>query len=215
METLRSKYHDLGNKINNALLGVGIVKKYLSMMTGTEQNREFIKDSIESCAMVEASLVELDRELSKIKGMTYRLTDPDKELAGFMHTIKKENKKIKILIVDDEKDLCEILKRTYENRGFQVDFVSNIEDARSAIIKAAPQIVLLDLYLSSGMDGLEILRFLRNENSPAKCLVITKEDDQKRLIEVQALKPDGILIKPVMAHQLDAKIGGLIASIRK
>jgi CheY-like chemotaxis protein len=215
METLRTKYHDLGNKINNALMGVGIVKKYLSMMSGNERDLGHIKDSIDTCVMVETALLELDRELSKIKGITYRLVDPDKSVQDYMNEMKSENQGFKILIVDDEKDLCEILKKTYMSRGFQVDIAMTLEEAKKVILQESPQIVLLDLYLSNGMDGLEILRFLKKEKPGTRCLVITKEDDEKRLKEVRDLGPDGILIKPVMAHQLDAKISGLFAALRK
>ena len=215
METLRIKYHDLGNKINNALMGVGIVKKYLSMISGSERDLERIKDSIDTCVMVESALLELDRELSRIKGITYRLVDPDKSVQDYMDEMKSENQGFKILVVDDDKDLCEILKKTYVSRGFQVDIAMSLEAAQKAIMQNSPQIVLLDLYLSNGMDGLEILRFLKTEKPGTKCLVITKEDDEKRLKEVRDLKPDGILIKPVMAHQLDAKISGLFPALRK
>jgi len=215
METLRTKYHDLGNKINNALMGVGIVKKYLSMINGGERDQGYIKDSIQTCVMVETALLELDRELTKIKGITYRLVDPDKSVQDYMNEMKTENQGFKILIVDDEKDLCEILKKTYMSRGFQVDIAMSREEAQKLILQESPQIVLLDLYLSDGMDGLDILRFLKQEKPGTKCLVITKEDDEKRLKQVRDLRPDGILIKPVMAHQLDAKISGLFAALKK
>jgi CheY-like chemotaxis protein len=197
------------------MMGIGIVKKYLSMIMVSEGDLAQVKDSIDTCTMVEAALLELDRELSKIKGLTYRFVDPDKSVKEYLDEMKTENQGIKILIIDDEKDLCDILKKTYMNRGFRVDIAVNIEDAKKIILQDGPQIVLLDLYLSNGMDGLEILRFLKKERPAAKCLVITKEDDEKRLKEVRDLGPDGILIKPVMAHQLDAKISGLFAAMRK
>jgi CheY-like chemotaxis protein len=185
------------------------------MISGSERDLEHIKDSVDTCVMIETALLELDRELTRIKGITYRLVDPDKSVQEYMNEMKSENQGFKILIIDDEKDLCEILKKTYVSRGFRVDIAMNLEEAKKAILQDSPQIVLLDLYLSNGMDGLEILRFLKKEKPGAKCLVITKEDDEKRLKEVRDLGPDGILIKPVMAHQLDAKISGLFAALRK
>jgi CheY-like chemotaxis protein len=215
MDTLRTKYHDLGNKINSAMMGVGIVKKYLSMFTVNQEDQARIKEASDTCTMVEAALLELDRELTKIKGITYRFADPDKSVQDYMNEMKTENQGVRILIVDDEKDLCEILKKTYVSRGFQVDIAVDPEEAKRAILQREPQIVLLDLYLSGDMDGVEVLRFIKKEKPAIKCLVITKEDDEDRLKEVRTLGPDGIMIKPVMAHQLDAKISGLFKALGK
>ncbi len=77
MVTLRSQYHDVGNKINTALMGVGIAKRSMETLEVSAQNQEVIKDSISCCSAAEKALLELDRSMARLKSLSYRFTDPD------------------------------------------------------------------------------------------------------------------------------------------
>ena len=70
--------------------------------------------------------------------------------------------KNRLLIIDDEQDLCEILKSRFEKRGFEVKIthegVSGLEAAR----RFCPQCILLDSIIHVGEDSLTFLRKLRS-----------------------------------------------------
>jgi DNA-binding response OmpR family regulator len=66
----------------------------------------------------------------------------------------------RILIVDDDKALLEVIQSLLIRKGFEVDAHANWEDADNAIDKFQPQLILLDVFLS-GVDGLEICRKLK------------------------------------------------------
>ncbi|MBF0595163.1 MAG: response regulator [Candidatus Omnitrophica bacterium] len=215
MVTLREQYHHVGNKVNTALMGIGIAKKYIEELETSPGNLENIKNSIESCAVVERALLELDESLNRLKSIAYRFTDPDGRQDDREADIRKENSAISVLIVDDEPDVCALVKQLYEKRGYSVRSALGGQEALARINESEPDIVLLDLHLHDCIEGIDVLRFIKSEKPAIKCIVITREDDALRLKEIAELKPEDILIKPVLATQLDAKVSGLIAGLGK
>lgn len=67
----------------------------------------------------------------------------------------------KILILDDEKDFCDLFKFQFEKEGFKVLVASRSQQGLELIIREAPRCVLLDIRLSQGEDGLTCLRKIR------------------------------------------------------
>ena len=68
----------------------------------------------------------------------------------------------KILVIDDDKDLLEVIHSLLCRKGFEVETNSNWEDAVNKIETFKPQIILLDVFLS-GIDGLEICKQLKSQ----------------------------------------------------
>ncbi|MBF0387845.1 MAG: response regulator [Candidatus Omnitrophica bacterium] len=215
MTTLREKYHEVGNKLNTALMGVGIAKRYIETLEPTAGNEEIIKESIHSCALAEKALLELDESISRLKSLSYRFADPDAAVTLQAARSGRENAAISILIVDDEPEICELVKQLYEKRGFAVSLALGGVAAIAQIKATRPDIVLLDLHLNDRVDGVDVLRYIRKEHPGMRCVVITREDDAARIKDVTDLGPDDILIKPVMASQLDAKVNSLVAGLGK
>lgn len=215
MVTLRDKYHDVGNKINTALIGVGIAKRYMEALEGSQGDKEIIQDSIASCAAAEKALLELDEAMARLRSLSYRFTDPDAAISEQAARANRENALISILIVDDEPDVCALVKTLYEKRGFAVAMAFGGEEAIGRIRESRPDIVLLGLRLADKVDGIAVLRYIRKEKPGVRCIVIASEDEESRIKDVADLGPDDILIKPVLAAQLDAKVSGLIAGLGK
>jgi DNA-binding response OmpR family regulator len=67
----------------------------------------------------------------------------------------------KILVVDDDKDLLEVLQCMLTRRGFEVEVAENWENGFAKIDKFQPQLILLDVFLS-GVDGLDICRQIKS-----------------------------------------------------
>ncbi|MBF0619131.1 MAG: response regulator [Candidatus Omnitrophica bacterium] len=215
MTTLRKKYHDLGNKINTALMYIGAVKDQVEMYGGSEEDKKYFGNTIKKCLVAENVLLELDQELSAIKAVAYSLTDPDKDLKELALEAKARNQDVKLLVIDNDRGLCTIIKEKYEGRGFKVETAIDADSGKRMLLSWVPDILLLDLYLNVGMEGVDILRFIRSEKLPVKCAIITGETDEDKLKDVRALQPDEMLIKPVMAAQLTAKINAMVSSLRR
>ncbi len=79
---------------------------------------------------------------------------------NFANMMDKENN-AKILVVDDEEDLCEILKFNLETEGYDVDTASSGEEALGKHI-AGYNLILLDVMMG-GISGFEVARRLRND----------------------------------------------------
>ena len=67
----------------------------------------------------------------------------------------------KILVVDDEFDLCEILRFNLENEGYEVDTVLSAEEALT-VLSEEHDLILLDVMLE-GMSGYQLAKKLRTE----------------------------------------------------
>ena len=210
MNTLRNKYHDLGSIINSLMMNLGYLKNQVSTRKSSVSDEALLKELLDGLSTGEERLLELDRELSKIKTVTYRFVDPDKSMTEFQEIIQDDNKKVQLLVIEDDEDVCMILRKMYEKRGYVVSTATTLEDGRKLLLECSPQIVLLDLFLSKEMNGIEILRLIRKERPLTKCIVITCEDNKENLVEVESLRPEAILVKPVRPDQIDAKISGLL-----
>ncbi len=80
-------------------------------------------------------------------------------------------KEIKILIVEDDKFLRELLIRKLKGEGFIISIAPDGGKALAMIKKEQPQLILLDLILP-GIDGFEILKQIKNDNQISKIPVI-------------------------------------------
>ena len=87
-----------------------------------------------------------------------------------------------ILVVDDEKDIRQLIGQILSDEGYQVCLASNSEAAMDEINSKSPDLIILDIWLKdSNMDGIEILKTVRNNaayNQPyEKGNIITKRFD--------------------------------------
>jgi DNA-binding response OmpR family regulator len=109
--------------------------------------------------------------------------------------MNKNNQNIKILIVEDDKDICEIYAITFMRRGFTV---YTAPDGRSAIQKMKtkePSIVLLDIMMPN-VDGFQVLREARKDvKSYIPVIMLTNLDASEFTKEAKLDEIDAYLIK--------------------
>ena len=60
------------------------------------------------------------------------------------------------------------------------------------------------------MDGIKVLKFIREQKFSTKCIVCTVVDDEERLATLSVLKPNKILVKPFDNNQLFTQINAVI-----
>lgn len=102
---------------------------------------------------------------------------------------------IKILILDDEKGLCDQLKKCFRKRGYTVFAVTNGKEALSVLKKESPQILVLDIRMD-GVTGLDVLKKAKEDNPKVKAVMITGLDDDTTKKQAQQLGADEYLTKP-------------------
>ena len=114
----------------------------------------------------------------------------------------------KILVVDDDNALREMVGIVLESEGFEVAFHDAGSDALDAFQKAAPDLVLLDVMLP-GKDGIEVCREIRAvAGTPIIMLTAkTESEDVVRGLEAGA---DDYVVKPFDVQELLARMGAVL-----
>ena len=79
---------------------------------------------------------------------------------------------MRLLVVEDEKDLCDTIAKVLYDGGYEVDTCYDGEEALDYILTEEYDLIVLDLNLP-GMDGMDILKELRQKNEETKVLILS------------------------------------------
>jgi two-component system KDP operon response regulator KdpE len=117
--------------------------------------------------------------------------------------------KPRILVVDDEPKMVRLLREALTATGFDVLAASNGENAIATIALEQPDLIILDIMLTGGMDGFEVCRRLR-EFSDAPVLMLTaKVRDADRLRGFEC-GTDDYITKPFNTKELIARVRAVL-----
>ena len=111
----------------------------------------------------------------------------------------------KLLVVDDEIDICDFVKNFFEERGFRVFTALNGTEAVSIVQRERPDIILLDIKMK-GMDGLVALRHIREVQNDAKVIMVTALEDQEHMDEAFKNGAISYITKPLVLEDLEATV---------
>jgi DNA-binding response OmpR family regulator len=116
----------------------------------------------------------------------------------------------KLLVIDDQPDLCEFISEAARGMGFETLAVTDPEAFRQAVEDFQPTVVVLDLQMP-GADGIELLRYLGERGSRAQVLVASGMDQRvlataQQLGRSQGLSMLGALQKPILLNDLEATL---------
>ena len=115
---------------------------------------------------------------------------------------------VTILVVEDEAELARLVVRELEAAGFRVRLAPDGPTALRLFAEEAPDLVVLD-WMLPGMDGLEVLRHLR-QTSPLPVLMLTaRAEEVDRVIGLE-VGADDYLTKPFGTRELVARVRALL-----
>jgi len=115
-----------------------------------------------------------------------------------------------LLVVEDEKDLRDILDYNLTRNGFAVRCVASGEEAMKAIRKEPPDLVVLDLMLP-GMDGLEVCRTIKAEHAESiHVVMLTAKGEESDIVIGLELGADDYVTKPFSPRVLIARIKAVL-----
>lgn len=120
----------------------------------------------------------------------------------------------KILVVDDEVDVCDFVEGFFGKRGFQVLHAHNGKDSLPLIEKERPQIVLLDIRMPQ-MDGIATLAEIKNAHPDIEVIMVTCVDDLERMDEAKRLGAADYITKPLVLDELKTKVKSVLDKIKK
>jgi len=135
---------------------------------------------------------------------------------GNHHDFKMKKKDIKILLVDDEPDILEIVGYNLENEGYQIFKASNGMEAVKKAKEIQPHLILLDVMMPE-MDGIEACEKIREIDS-LKDVIITfftaRSEDYSQLAGFEA-GADDYITKPVKPKILISKVKSLLRRLKR
>jgi two-component system response regulator MtrA len=110
----------------------------------------------------------------------------------------------KILVVDDDTALAEMIGIVLRAEGFEISFCADGSEALDAFHAASPDLVLLDLMLP-GMDGIEVCSRIREE-SGVPIIMLTAKSDTADVVKGLESGADDYVVKPFNPKELVARI---------
>ena len=114
----------------------------------------------------------------------------------------------KMLIVDDDTNICDLLKRYFENEGYSVKTANNGVEGVSFFKIYDPDIVLLDIMLPK-KDGWQVCREIR-ESSAKPIIMITAKDEVFDKVLGLELGADDFVVKPFDMKELSARVKAVL-----
>ena len=113
----------------------------------------------------------------------------------------EKEKSERILVVDDEPEILDVLSQFLTQRGYGVRVASGGAEALSLMEQESPSLLILDIYMP-GMNGIGVLRELFERKSAVPVILLTGSQDEKLLAESLDLGVVEIIGKPVDLEQL-------------
>jgi DNA-binding response OmpR family regulator len=114
----------------------------------------------------------------------------------------------RVLVVDDEPIVSEVVERYLVREGFEVSVARDGEAALEQARQQAPDLVVLDLMLPK-IDGLEVCRQLRAESRVAIIMLTAKGEESDRILGL-GLGADDYLVKPFSPGELVARVKAVL-----
>ena len=114
----------------------------------------------------------------------------------------------KILIVDDDTNICELLRLYIAKEGFEASIANDGETALKMFDSVSPDLILLDIMLP-GLDGWQVCRELRKKSSVPIIMLTAKGEVFDKVLGLE-LGADDYLVKPFETKEVVARINAVL-----
>ena len=151
-------------------------------------------------------LLSIDSKFKPLVALCYT----HKYKASIQGGVVMDSQQHKILIVEDEGPLSDVLKDRFENEGFDVTIAKDGAQGLTLALEKQPEIILLDIIMPK-VDGLTMLKNLRtyDKGKDIRVIVMTNVNDSKAVHEALSYGARDFLVKS------DWVLSDLVASVRK
>jgi DNA-binding response OmpR family regulator len=112
---------------------------------------------------------------------------------------------MRLLIVEDNEELAELVAKGLQGAGYEADILSSAAEARNVLQRTSYAALILDLGLPDA-DGLELLREIRECNNPIPVLVLTARGGLQDRVQGLRSGADDYLVKPFAMEELVARL---------
>jgi two-component system OmpR family response regulator len=115
----------------------------------------------------------------------------------------------KVLIVDDEVDICNLLSWILKQKKITTSYVNTLSDAEAALKNDTPSILFLDNYLPDGF-GVEFIQFVKQNYPDTKIIMITAHDSFSERQNALNQGADFFISKPFTKALINETIDSLL-----
>ncbi|MFD8572365.1 response regulator transcription factor [Streptomyces sp. NPDC059639] len=115
----------------------------------------------------------------------------------------------RLLVVDDEPAILDVLATSLEFLGYEVDRAATGLTALAAVREQAPHLVLLDVMLPD-IDGFEVVRRLRQAGSPTPVIFLTARESGRDVVDGLDLGADDYITKPFRLAEVAARVRAVL-----
>lgn len=116
--------------------------------------------------------------------------------------------KERILVVDDERDICEILSFNLENQGYEVDTAHSAEEALEKL-SSEHSLVLLDVMMG-GMSGYRMAEKIRKTDNTVPIIFLTAKDTENDMLTGFSVGGDDYISKPFSLNEVSARVKAVL-----
>lgn len=116
---------------------------------------------------------------------------------------------IRVLLVDDERALTNLVKRALHYEGWQIEVAHDADDALAKYRETEPDVLVLDIMLPD-RDGFEVLREIRESHRYTPTLFLTARDSVVDTVTGLTAGGDDYMTKPFSLEELVARLRGLL-----
>ena len=114
----------------------------------------------------------------------------------------------RVLIVDDDENICEVIKMYLESAGYSTRLCHDGKGAQEAFTEYKPDLVLLDIMLPH-VDGIDVLKWIRRENETPVIMLTAKGETFDKVLGLE-LGADDYIVKPFEPKELVARIKAVL-----
>jgi len=122
---------------------------------------------------------------------------------------KKDESKMRILIVEDEKKIADSLRKNFNDEGFDTKVCFDGSDALEVISKEKFDLILLDWRLPE-ITGVEVCKRIRNANNRTPVILLTALSNISNKVEALNCGADDYITKPFSFEEVLARVNALI-----
>lgn len=114
----------------------------------------------------------------------------------------------KVLIVDDDENICEIIKMYLESSGYSTKVCYDGKSVEEAYFEYKPDLVILDIMLPY-VDGIDILKWIRKDNETPVIMLTAKGETFDKVLALE-LGADDYIVKPFEPKELIARVKAVL-----
>ncbi len=121
--------------------------------------------------------------------------------------------KFKVLIIEDENNICNFVKTILEANGYQVVFAQSAVEGKTMFLSHRPDLLILDLGLPD-LDGTEVIRQVR-EQSGTPIIILSARTNETDKVKALDLGADDYITKPFGTNELLARVRAALRGYRR